>query len=320
MIEGQEGVTWPQWVALARACDEHGVPALFRSDHFLNLDGDHPERGALDAWTTLAALAAVTQTVRLGTLVSPATFRHPSLLAKLAVTADHVSGGRVDLGLGAGWHEPEHRAYGFPFAGLAARMDVFEEQVAIVAGLLAPGEFAHDGANYVCVGVDARPKPVRGRLPLIVGGSAGRRSAAVAARWADEYNTGAVDAAECRRRRRRLDAACAAVGRDPADLRLSVRTWLLAGRDERDLRARARAVAAFRGVPDRAPEELMRELGANGWLVGTVDAVVARLRALAAAGADRVVLALPLHRDLEHVALVGRQLAPRVAASPDAGG
>jgi alkanesulfonate monooxygenase SsuD/methylene tetrahydromethanopterin reductase-like flavin-dependent oxidoreductase (luciferase family) len=115
MIEGQEGVTWPHWLALADACEEHAIPALFRSDHYLNLDGRHPERGALDAWATINALAAVTSTVRLGTLVSPATFRHPSLLAKLVVSADHVSGGRVELGLGAGWHEREHQAYGFVF-------------------------------------------------------------------------------------------------------------------------------------------------------------------------------------------------------------
>ena len=119
MIEGQEGVTWTQWVALARACEEHGVPALFRSDHYLELGGEHPERGSLDAWTTLAALGAVTTTLRLGTLVSPATFRHPSVLAKAVATADQISDGRVTLGLGAGWHAREHEAYGFPFPSTA---------------------------------------------------------------------------------------------------------------------------------------------------------------------------------------------------------
>src|SRR5438093_401697 len=120
MIEGQNGVSWPEWVALARACEEHGVRTLFRSDHYLNLDGDDT-RGSLDAWATIAALAAVTSTLRLGTLVSPATFRHPSALAKAVVAADHVSGGRVELGLGAGWHEREHQAYGFPFPPLQER-------------------------------------------------------------------------------------------------------------------------------------------------------------------------------------------------------
>src|SRR3954462_14992505 len=138
MIEGQEGVAWADWVALAQACEEHGVEALFRSDHYLSVDG-RGERGSLDAWATIAALAAVTSTVRLGTLVSPTTFRHPSELAKVVVTADHVSGGRVELGLGTGWLEAEHRAYGFPFPPLGERMDRLDEQLAIVTGEWADG-------------------------------------------------------------------------------------------------------------------------------------------------------------------------------------
>src|SRR5919201_3705230 len=131
MIEGQEGVGWPQWVALARACEEHGIPALFRSDHYMNLDGQHPEREALDAWGTVCALAAITSTLRLGTLVSPATFRHPSHLAKPAATADHISRGRVELGIGTGWLADEHVAYGFPFAPMAQRMAILAEQLEI---------------------------------------------------------------------------------------------------------------------------------------------------------------------------------------------
>jgi alkanesulfonate monooxygenase SsuD/methylene tetrahydromethanopterin reductase-like flavin-dependent oxidoreductase (luciferase family) len=127
MVEGQEGVTWTEWVALARTCEAHGIPKLFRSDHYLNLGGV-AERGSLDAWGTLCALAAVTSTLRLGTLVSPAPFRHPSELAKIVTTADRISDGRVELGLGAGWHDREHAAYGFPFADLPTRMDVLEEQ------------------------------------------------------------------------------------------------------------------------------------------------------------------------------------------------
>ena len=134
MIEGQEGVTWPQWQAIAVACEEHGVSSLFRSDHYLPLDG-FEERPVLDAWGTVCALAATTSTLQLGTLVSPATFRHPANLAKLAVTADHISGGRVSLGLGAGWHEREHEAFGFPFGATRERMDVFAEQLEIVRGL-----------------------------------------------------------------------------------------------------------------------------------------------------------------------------------------
>ena len=138
MIEGQDGVTWPQWLALAQACEAHGIPALFRSDHQLNLEG-RSERGSLDAWATLTALAAHTSTLRLGTMVSPVTFRHPSDVAKVVVVADHVSGGRVELGLGAGWNEREHAAYGFPFPPLKARMDMLAEQLEIVHRQWADG-------------------------------------------------------------------------------------------------------------------------------------------------------------------------------------
>ena len=134
MIEGQEGVTWPEWQALARACEEHGIPALFRSDHYLNLDGYERARLARRLGDVINALAAETSTLRLGTLVSPVTFRHPSEMAKLVVAADHVSGGRVELGLGAGWNEREHAAYGFPFPPLKVRMDMLAEQLEIVHG------------------------------------------------------------------------------------------------------------------------------------------------------------------------------------------
>src|ERR1700712_5390380 len=140
MIEGQEDVRWAQWVDLAKACEEHGVGTLFRSDHYLSVM-DREQRGSLDAWTTLAGLAAVTTRLRLGVLVSPATFRHPSVLAKNVTTVDHISGGRVELGIGAGWNEREHEAYGFDFPALGTRMELLEEQLAIVRGSWAGGPF-----------------------------------------------------------------------------------------------------------------------------------------------------------------------------------
>src|SRR5512132_3367287 len=167
MIEGQEDVTWEQWRALAAGCEEHGIPALFRSDHYLPIDGP-PTRRALDAWGTVCALGATTTTVRLGTLISPATFRHPSVLAKLAATADEISGGRVEVGIGAGWYEAEHRAYGFSFADTRTRMAVFAEQLEIVRGLHGDGPFAFAGEHYRLEGVDALPKPVQRPLPIIV--------------------------------------------------------------------------------------------------------------------------------------------------------
>src|SRR3954451_5028900 len=186
MIEGQEDVTWDDWVALADACERSGIEALFRSDHYLSVMGGGG-RGSLDAWGTINALAARTSSLQLGTLVSPASFRHPSVLAKLAVTADHVSGGRVSLGLGTGWSEVEHTAYGFPFLSMKERMDVLEEQLQIVRGHWSPGPFAFRGEHYTLEGLQAQPKPL-GTLPLIMGGGAGPPAAPLAAAFPNEYN------------------------------------------------------------------------------------------------------------------------------------
>jgi alkanesulfonate monooxygenase SsuD/methylene tetrahydromethanopterin reductase-like flavin-dependent oxidoreductase (luciferase family) len=297
MIEGQEGVSWPQWQAIAQACERHGVGSLFRSDHYLPLDGHH-ERGVLDAWGTLCALAATTTTLRLGTLVSPATFRHPSVLAKLAVTADQISGGRVSVGLGAGWHEVEHAAFGFPFAPTRERMSVFAEQLEIVHGLLGGGPFAFAGEHYRLAGVDPHPRPHG--VPIIVGGSGGPRSAALAARFADEYNTYSATAGEVRERRAVVAAAWERAGR--SDLRYSVMAGAIIGRDRADVEARTRATGARRDDPGFAPPD--------GWIVGTLDEARAQLSELAAAGVDRVMLQLLLHDDLEQIELVGRELAP----------
>jgi F420-dependent oxidoreductase-like protein len=308
MIEGQEGVTWPQWVALAQACEEHGIPTLFRSDHYMNLDGQHPERGSLDAWGTLCALAAVTSTLRLGTMVSPATFRHPSELAKVVTTADHVSGGRVDLGLGAGWHEREHAAYGFPFAATRTRMDVLEEQLQVVLGNWQDEPFSFDGEHYQLSDLDAQPKPVqRPHPPLILGGSAGPRSVALAARYGDEYNTPFPTLEDVRQRRDAVLGACEAAGRDP--LPFSIMTGLLVGADASELRARAQRLGERIGsdadtlVNDPPP----------AWIVGTVDQAIERLSALRDAGVHRVMCQHLLHDDLDVLGLIGERLAPAVA-------
>jgi len=225
MVEGQEGVTWDDWLALARACEEHGFDALFRSDHYGPVVAEG-ERGSLDAWTTLAGLAAVTSTVRLGTLVSPATFRHPSVLAKSAVSVDHISDGRVEVGMGAGWNEAEHIRYGFSFPPTRERMDIFAEQLEVVHRQWKSEPFSFEGEHYRLVESDPWPKPVQSpHPPLIVGGSGGKRSVALAARWADEYNAVSPSPEECRTLGERIAEACEREGREP--LPLSVMTRLV---------------------------------------------------------------------------------------------
>jgi alkanesulfonate monooxygenase SsuD/methylene tetrahydromethanopterin reductase-like flavin-dependent oxidoreductase (luciferase family) len=159
LIEGQEDVTWPQWVALAQACERHDVHALPLGPP-LSADG-HEERGSLETWATLAGLAAVTSRLRLGVLVSPATFRHPSVLAKNATAVDHISNGRVELGIGAGWNEREHEAYGFEFPALGVRLEMLEEQLTVVRGAWGDGAFSLEGRHYRLSALDARPKPVQ---------------------------------------------------------------------------------------------------------------------------------------------------------------
>ena len=308
MIEGQEGVTWPQWRALAAACEEHGIPTLFRSDHYQNLDGQHPERGALDAWGTTNALAALTTRLRLGTLVSPASFRHPSVLAKLVVTADHVSGGRIDLGIGAGWHQREHDAYGFPFASTKTRMDVLEEQLRVLMGHWGSDRFSFEGEHYVLSDLDAQPKPVQQPHPhLIMGGLAAPRSATLAARFADEYNTPFPSLEEVRSRRSQVAEACERAGRDPIPLSAMIGTVI--GSDRADLEDRARRVAELTG---RDGDALLRD-PPNGWVVATVEQAAEQFAAYRDAGLHRVMCQTLVHDDLDAVALIGEVLAPALA-------
>jgi F420-dependent oxidoreductase-like protein len=311
MIEGQEDVTWEDWVALAAACEEHGVGTMFRSDHYLSVE-DRRERGSLDAWATIAALAAVTERLRLGTMVSPATFRHPAVLAKMAVTADHVSGGRVELGIGAGWWEREHEAYGFGLPPIGPRIDALEEQLQVIRGHWAEGPFDFDGAYYSAVELEALPKPVQSpRPPLILGGSGGNRSLRLAARYADEYNTVMAGVEEVRDIRARLDAACEAEGRDPAGLPLSMMTGWLVGADRDELSRRAGRLSEWTGG-DGDGSAYLAELP-DSTIQGTVAEALERLRALEQAGLSRVMGQHLLHRDLDAVAVIGREVAPQLA-------
>jgi alkanesulfonate monooxygenase SsuD/methylene tetrahydromethanopterin reductase-like flavin-dependent oxidoreductase (luciferase family) len=288
MVEGQEGVSWEQWVALAEACEEHGIEAMFRSDHYSSLIAPG-ERVATDAWTLLGALAARTTRLRLGTLVSPVTFRHPSVLAKAAATVDHISGGRVNVGMGAGWMELEHEAFGFPFPETSERVRMLTEQVEHVDRQL------RDDLLTV-----QQPRP-----PLIVGGAARSGTTTPAARFADEYNTTSADVPEARKRRRRLDEACEREGREPSTLRFSLMTPFLF-----DLDHARRFVERFPRAG--SADELFEELRRRG-LAGTPDELVSGLREYEAAGVEGVMLQHVAHDDLEVVATIGREIVPALA-------
>ena len=300
MIEGQEGVTWQDWCALADACEEHGVETLFRSDHYIS-QGDEAHNVAHDAWTTIAALAARTSKLRFGTLVSPATFRTPGLLANAAATADHVSGGRIELGMGAGWMEREHRAYGFPFPAVRTRVEMLAEQVEIVHRLWTEERVDFRGRHYTLEDAPAQPKPVQQpRPPLLVGGGGGRGTVEPALRLADEYNTPFVSPEDA-----------AAIRAKVPGLRFSVMTGFLVGETRDDALDRARTLFARRPRETTFDEWLPR-VEAVG-LVGSVEEVTERLRAYERAGCDRVMLQHLLHTDLEPVRLLGRELAPALA-------
>jgi F420-dependent oxidoreductase-like protein len=307
MVEGQEGVTWDDWVRLARLTEEVGLEGLFRSDHYTAII--RPDADALDAWATLAGLAAITERIRLGTLVSPSTFRHPSVLARMAASVDHISRGRLDVGMGSGWYEREHLAHGFPFLDARRRFELFAEQVEVVVRSWTEERFDHTGASYELSDQAALPRPwQQPHPPLVLGGSVKRRFAALAARYATEVNTLGAPNDEIRARRERLDRACEEAGRDPSTLGFSVMTACFVGADRGEVVARLRSFLAIRG-DDVDPEALLEERR-DRWLVGTVEEVASRVEELGGLGVTRVFLQHLNHTDDEMVGLVGERLLP----------
>jgi alkanesulfonate monooxygenase SsuD/methylene tetrahydromethanopterin reductase-like flavin-dependent oxidoreductase (luciferase family) len=300
MIEGQESVTWEEWLELAKACEEGPIDALFRSDHYQSVMGQ-TERSSLDAWATICGLAARTSTLRLGTLVSPVTFRHPSVLAKNAVTADHISGGgRIELGMGSGWLEAEHDAYGFPFPPTGERVAMFEEQIEIVSREWDEEPFEFEGEHYRIKSGNSQPKPLS-RPNLIVGGSARPRTLAAAARWADEYNLVMMSAAQCREAVPIVRKAWEDAGR-PTPV-ISLMTHGVIGSDRVDLLERAHAVAEVRGEDASDPEAYIEGLRENT-LVGTVAELREQLAELEEAGVERLMFQHLTHNDLDGVDLI----------------
>ena len=302
--EPQQGADYGRLLAVARATEQLGFDAFFRSDHYLGMGDGDGLPGPTDAWLTLAGLALQTSRIRLGTLMSPITFRYPGPLAVSVAQVDEMSGGRVELGLGAGWFEAEHTAYGIPFPPTAERFDRLEEQLAILTGLWETPvgqRFSFAGKFYPVTDSPALPKPVqRPHPPILIGGRGPRRTPQLAARYADEFNVAFVSIEQTAAVFGRVREACQAAGREPGSLVYSAGHTVCCGRDEAELARRAEAIGW-----DLATQR------ADG-LVGTPDEIVDRLGAFAELGATRFYLqVLDLH-DLDHLELIASEVLPQV--------
>ncbi|NGM15692.1 LLM class F420-dependent oxidoreductase [Verrucosispora sioxanthis] len=298
--EPQQGASYDDLLAVARRAEETGFGAFFRSDHYLKMGSVSGEPGPTDAWTTLAGLARDTRSIRLGTLMSAATFRLPGPLAITVAQVDQMSGGRVELGIGTGWYDAEHQAYGIPFPPLGERFDRLDEQLAMITGLwrTPSGEtFDFTGRHYQVVDSPALPKPVqRPHPPILLGGKGAKRTPQLAARYADEFNLPFVSIDETVAQFARVRAACADIGRDPAELTWSNALVLCCGKDDAEVARRAAAIG-------REPDELR----ANG-LAGTPAEVVDTIGRYAEIGSQRLYLQVLDLTDLDHLDLVATEV------------
>ena len=298
--EPQQGASYDDLLRVARTAEELGFGAFFRSDHFLGMGTDGLP-GPTDSWVTLGALARETSTIRLGTLVTSATFRPPGLLAIQVAQVDQMSAGRVELGIGAGWFAREHAAYGFAFPDTPERFDMLEEQLAIVTGLWATEDgFSHQGEHYTITDSPGLPKPHQPKPPVILGGSGKRRSAALAARYADEYNVAFKAFEDGLPILDRVRRACEDAGRDPASMVYSSALVLCVGKDKAEVERRAANIG-------HDPDDMR-----STQLGGTVEEVVDKIGRYAESGQTRLYLqTLDLH-DLDHLHLVADEVMPRI--------
>ena len=302
--EPQQGADYQTLRNVALVAEELGFDAFFRSDHYLKMGDVSGLPGPTDAWATLAGLAVETSRIRLGTLMTAATFRMPGPLAIIVAQVDQMSGGRVEFGLGAGWFEAEHAAYGIPFPPLGERFDRLEEQLAVITGLwgtLDGQTFSFDGAHYRVSDSPGLPKPAqRPRPPVLLGGAGAHRTPRLAARFADEFNAPFHSAAGSAAGFARVREACEAAGRYPDSMTYSVAQTVCCGKDEAEFRRRATAIG-------RDPEDLR----ANA-IGGTPGEAAAKIAEFAEIGAERVYLqVLDLH-DLDHLELIASDVLPQV--------
>ncbi len=307
MLEPQQGLSYAEQLAVARRAEAAGFEAFFRSDHYQSFPGpgDLP---TTDAWTVLAGLARDTSTIRLGALVSPVTYRLPGPFAKIVTTVDEMSGGRVNVGLGTGWHEQEHARFGIPFPPIAERADMLEEALTILHGLWTePDGWSYPGKHWNVADTLVRPKPVqRPHPPIIVGGSGSARGLRIAARFADEFNVTQTGPAHIAATYAALDAACEAIGRDPHSITRSAMIGTLVGTDATELAERKSAILAGFGTEDEGDAWFARHEAT--WIIGPPEQARARVAELAALGVERLMLQDFVPRDLAMIDLLGREV------------
>lgn len=322
MTEPQQGMSYADQLAAARTAERNGFEAYFRADHYASFPGA-AGNPTTDAWTVLAGLARETDRIGLGVLVSPATFRHPGVFAKIVTTVDEMSGGRIEVGVGAGWNELEHQQLGIPFPEITARADMMEDQLAILHGLWGePDGWRYDGRSGVHVeGSLFRPRPVdvpgRPRTPiggarprLIVGGQGSPRSLRLAARYADEFNLSSSTPDRAREVAAELDAACRAIGRDPATLARSTMSGVLVGRTREEVESRERTLLEAFGDDAEVGEAWLEERRTR-WVHGTPDEARAQVARFAAAGMERIMLQDFLPWDLDMIDVMGEEIVGR---------
>jgi alkanesulfonate monooxygenase SsuD/methylene tetrahydromethanopterin reductase-like flavin-dependent oxidoreductase (luciferase family) len=318
MIEAQQGLSYEDQLAIVRRAEAAGFESFFRSDHYASFPGDS-KQATTDAWAVIAGLARETSTISLGALVSPVTFRHPGNFVKVVTTVDEMSGGRIEVGVGAGWNEADHEQHGLPFPDIKERADLMEDQLALLHGLWEekPG-WKFDGHQIKVrkgmlipgpVQADGRPIGKNGRRrPRIITGSEGSpRGFRLAARYSDEFNLSSSSPEIAKRKEAELDAACEAAGRDPKSLTRSTMAGTLIGRDEAEVSRRADALLAALGERGSSGVEWLNKRR-NRWILGTPDQARAMVARFADAGIQRIMLQDFLPHDLEMIDLMAEEL------------
>ncbi len=311
MLEPQEGGTYDDILKVAQKTEALGFGGLFRSDHY------HPmnvplESDSSDAWAVLAGLARDTKRIRLGTMISPMTFRYPGEFAKQVATIDQMSGGRIEAGMGGGWFEKEHVAYGLPFPDAKGRMDILEDSLEICTRLWSDGVgHTYEGRVFSIKDAPGYPKPIqRPRVPIVIGGGGAKRTPRLAAQFGDEFNVfGGINTFNTRKAR--LLEACAAIGRDPSTIKLTMAGCTVVGTDMDDVRRRAQIRLDHNNQKDNV-DEWIASMRGDGWLVGTVDQVAEQVNELKAAGAERIYFQIVPVDDHGMLEIIANDLAPKV--------